>query len=150
MSELFVSAEITRDGLPSPLAPLNINDGVKYRLGKGLQVGSVSWRREVATSPFVYGRVAVHEVMDSAESAVEVHVLGASHAEVRSNLTPLIVAFTQQYSYELRISVEGQVNYWTCERADYKVGFMTETLAAKLVPVAFSFHRHPTPVAGGF
>ena len=144
-TELAVSASVTTSS-----GSLDLDDGVNFRLGKQVEIGSVSWRKEVVTSPFVAGRFPVHEVKDAAESSISVHVLGSNHAALRSNLATLLSAFTEQSSYQLTMTVEGQTSTWTCERADYQVGFATETLAALVVPVQLSFFRHPEPDAGEF
>ena len=144
-TELAVTATVTTSS-----GSLDLDDGVSYRLGRQVEVGSVTWRKEVVTSPFVAGRTPVHEVKDAAEASITIHVLGSNHAELRSNLSSLLDAFTNQYSYELTITVEGETRTWTCERADYEVGFATETMSALVVPVQLRFHRHPEPVAGEF
>lgn len=148
ISELSIIASVTRAELF--LADLDLNDGVKFTLGQNVNVGSVTWRKETAQSPFVQGRVPVHEVKDASESTIVVYVLGATHAALNANLKELLDAFTEQYSYILRINVEGSDNQWECERADYEVAFATETLSARFVPVTLSFHRKPTPAVGVF
>lgn len=150
IADLDVIATVTRAQLPFPNSELNINDGINYVLGKNVRVGAVTWRRETVNSPFVEGRVPVHEIKDAAESTVTVYCLGTHHTMLNQNIETLLEAFTQQYSYELRLNIEG-INYrWSCERADYEVAFATETLVAKFVPVQLTFHRKPTPVMGAF
>lgn len=141
---------MTRSNLSIPLSELDLNDETNYILGKNLRVGSVTWRKESATSPFVHGRVPIYEVKDAAESSIVVYVLGSTHAALTTNVATLLEAFTEQYSYELRLQVEGQDYHWRCERADYEVGFATETLNARFVPVTLSFFRHPVAVQGAF
>lgn len=150
MSELTVSALVTRSGLSTPKADLDIDDGAKFILAQGLRIGSVTWRRETVQSPFVEGRVPVHEVKDAAESTVIVYCKGANHTILDQNIAELLEAFTEQYSYLLKLNVNGVNHHWTCERADYEVAFATATLNALLVPVSLSFHRKPSPVAGAF
>jgi len=150
ISDITIAATVTRANLDPPLAVLDLNDEINYTLGRQLDVGSVSWRREVVTSPFVHGRFPIHEVKDAAESRLMVYTQGADHAGLKANIEQLLQAFTEQYDYELRIQVEGQDYHWRCERADYQVGFVTEMLAARFVPVVLSFHRHPIQAAGAF
>jgi hypothetical protein len=150
ISELTVVATVTRAGLTPPAAELNIDDGVNFALGRSVRIGAVTWRREVAQSPFVEGRIPVHEVKDSSESSIVVLCLGATHAALQANIGTLLEAFTQQYTYEVRLQIEGSDYHWVCERADYEVGWITETIAARVVPVNLTFHRAPTPVAGVF
>lgn len=146
MAELTLTALVTRTELS--LAALDIDDGTNFILGKGLDAGTVSWRKEVVTSPFYAGRVPVHEVKDSVEMTLVVYILGATHATLMTNLQTLLNAFTEQSTYEVQLTIEGQSYHWTCERADYQVGFATETLNARYIPVSLSFHRHPEPAAG--
>ena len=148
ISELAIIASVTRTELT--LADLDLNDMTKFILGQNINVGSVTWRKEAAQSPFIQGRIPVHEVKDAAESSIVVYVLGATHAALNANIKELLDAFTEQYSYILRINVEGVDNQWECERADYEVAFATETLNARFVPVTLSFHRKPTPAVGVF
>ena len=146
MPELDVVAFVTRDELE--LDPLDINDGVNFILGKGVQTGKLTWRKDTVTSPYVHGRFPVREVMDAVEMTLVVYALGSSHAVLTENIGVLIAPFTEQNEYELRIDVESQAYHWRCERADYEVAFATETLNALLVPVQFTIYRSPIAVAG--
>lgn len=148
MADITTIATVTRAELE--LAPLDINDGVNYVLGQGVNTTSVTWRKEAVQSPFVHGRVPVHEVKDAMESDVTIYVHGATPALVDTNLSTVISAFTDQFVYTLQISADGVDHQWDCERADYDVAFRTPMLAARIVPVRFSFFRHPIPVAGSF
>lgn len=150
MADLSISAHVTRANLTSPLADLSLNDDINYTFGKQLNVGRVAWRKETVTSPFIHGRVVVGEVMDAAEGSCVVYVHGGTHSALKTNLDTLLNAFTEQYEYVLKLMVEGQYYYWRCERADYEVGFMTETLKARHVPVMLSFFRRPIPDQGPF
>lgn len=150
MADLSVSAHITRANLAPALADLNLNDDVNYQLSSQVEMGAVAWRKETVTSPFVHGRVVVGAVKDAAEGSVTVYVKGNNHATLNTNLDTVITAFTEQDEYTLKLMVEGQYYYWQCERADYEVAFTTPTLKARLLPVRFSFFRHPTPVQGPF
>jgi hypothetical protein len=148
MADLAVTAVVTRTELG--LENLDINDNLNYQLGRALRIGSVTWRRESVTSPYVHGRIPVHEVKDAAESSLVVHCFGETSAAAMTNLGVLLEAFTGQWDYSIALNVDG-VNYqWRCERADYEVGFITETILAKLIPVSFTFHRHPIPLQGVF
>jgi hypothetical protein len=148
IADLSVAAVVTRTRLG--LGNLDIDDGAKFILGRAIRVGAVTWRREAVESPYVHGRIPVLEVMGAAESSIEVYALGSSHASLNSNLGELIAAFTKQYDYDLVLNVEGVTHQWRCERADYEVGFVTETLLARVVPVKLTFHRHPIPIQGVF
>lgn len=150
IADIDITATVTRANLSPPGSELDLNDGVKFIFAKGLRIGTVTWRRETVNSPFVEGRVPVHEIKDAAESTVIVYCLGATHAALNNNIAELLEAFTEQYTYELRMTVGGVNHRWACERADYEVAFATETLNALFVPVSLTMHRKPTPVAGAF
>lgn len=148
MSDISVSASVTRNELS--LGDLDLNDGVNYQLAKNFSAGSVTWRKQTVESPFYEGRYVVHEVKDAAETRLTVYVFGASYPALNSNLETLLAAFTEQSSYDVIITTEGQEHRWTCERADYEVAFATETVNALFVPVTFTMMRTPTPVSGAF
>lgn len=144
--ELDVEAVVTREELDA--APLDINDGANFILGKSVSVGKLTWRKDVVTSPYVHGRFPVREVMDAVESSIVVYCKGATHPILTENIELVIAAFTLQHEYELRLKVENQSYHWRCERADYEVAFATETLNALFVPVQLTFYRSPIPTAG--
>lgn len=146
ISDLDVVAQVMRDELS--LGPLDINDDTNFILGRNVRLGAVAWRRETATSPYVHGRIPVHEVKDAAESTVTVYALGGTPVALRNNIGVLLQAFTEQWEYQLALQLDGVLYQWRCERADYEVGFITETLVARFIPVTLSFHRHPIPVQG--
>ena len=148
MPELTLAAAVTRTELG--LTDLDINDIATYELAKQLNNGTVSWRKEIAQSPFYEGRFVVHEVKDAVEMSLIVYVHGESYPVINTRVQTLLEAFTEQYSYDLKITVNGQQHTWTCERADYDVAFATETVNALKVPVQLTTMRHPSPVAGAF
>lgn len=150
MADLLVVATVTRGNLETPRVPLDINDHVNFRLGRAMKVGEVVWRREAATSPYVHGSIPVHEVKEQVDASIEVHVLAETHEELNTNLATLLEAFTDQYTYELSLTVEGQEYRWRCDRADYQIAFATPTLNALVLPVSLAFTRHPIPAAGVF
>lgn len=149
-TDLTTIASVTRANLDTPLAELDINDLVNYSLGRAVRMGSVTWRKEAATSPYVDGRVIVHETRDAAEGSLVVYCMGDTHATLETNLSALLTAFTKQYSYQVKLQVEGVDHHWECERADYEVGYVTETVFARRVPVSLSFMRSPIAVQGSF
>lgn len=142
MADIAITALVSRSELS--LADLNIDDDVNYRLGANIDYGTVSWRRETVQSPYFAGRVPVHEVKDAVESKLVVYVLGSSHAVLNTNIQTLIEAVTEQYRWELKLTIEGVLHSWDCERADYQIAVATETMNARFVPVNLSFVRNPT------
>lgn len=146
IADLNITAEVTRTELG--LGNLDLNDDVNFRFGRGVEVGRLTWRKDVVTSPYVHGRFPVREVKDAVESKITVYVIAPDHATLSTNVGVLIGAFTEQYEYNLQIVVEGQTYAWRCERADYEVAFATETFNALFVPVSLAFYRSPIQVAG--
>lgn len=146
IADLNLTAIVTRTELG--LGDLDLNDEVNFQFGRGIEVGRLTWRKDVVTSPYVHGRFPVREVKDAVESKITIYVLGTDHATLSTNIGVLIGAFTEQYQYELQIIVEGQSYSWLCERADYEVAFATETFNAIFVPVSLSFYRSPIQVSG--
>lgn len=146
MSDINVSAWVTRTELS--LGNLDVNDGANYVLARGITPGAVSWRKQFVESPFYEGRYVVHEVKDAVEMKIPFYVHGATYAAVHANLETLLAAFTEQSTYEVHTVIEGVDHGWTCERADYEVGFVTEMFVAKMIPIQFTTMRAPTPAAG--
>lgn len=147
MPDITLAATITRDNLEVPLLALDINDEDNYIVGRSLQIASVSYRRTTVTSPWVGGRFVTNSVVDSVESAIEVYVIGSSYGNLMTNLSTLLDAFTQP-EFDLTLVIDGTTHTWTCEGADYEIGFITETIATRFMPTRFTFHRNPVPVAG--
>lgn len=150
MADITLTATVTRDNLESPAAALDINDDVNYVLGRNLQVGTVNWEKTTVTSPFSDGRFVVNERRAASEGGLEIYALGSTFTAVMTNLETLKQAFSEQHEYTLQINADGHDQQWLCERADYEVGFVTEMIASRMVPVRFTFYRHPVPIVGVF
>lgn len=148
MADVALLATVTRSNLSPDPGVLDLNDETSYVLGRRVEVGSVTWEKSTVTSPFVHGRFVVNERMGAAEAGIEVYVLGSDHTQVMNRVGTLLEAFTEQHEYVLRLVVDSVVHEWLCERADFEVGYMTETIAARHVPVRLSFYRRPVPVSG--
>lgn len=148
MADVALLASVTRSNLSPDPGVLDLNDEVNYTVGRRVEVGAVTWNKSTVTSPFVHGRFVVNERMDAAEAGIEVYAAGTSHTNVMGKIDTLLEAFTEQHEYVLRLVVDSVVHEWLCERADFEVGYMTETIAARLIPVRLSFYRRPVPVSG--
>lgn len=146
MADLDVNAWVTRTELQ--MSNLQINDGTVYTLARGLNPGTVSWRKQTVESPFYEGRYVVHEVKDAVEVKIPIYVHGTTHTNLDLNINALIEAFAHQSSFDLHVEVENRPYAWTCERADYEVGFVAEMLQAFRVPVHFTTMRVPTQLLG--
>ena len=150
MSDLALLATVTRSNLDPDPGVLDLDDGVNFSMGRSLDIGAITWEKTTVASPYIHGRFVTNERMAAAEGALEIYCLGNTNAACEDNLGTLLEAFTQQHEYVLRLVVNGVDHEWLCERADYEVGFITETLAARILPVRLSFYRNPVPVTGVF
>lgn len=146
MSDLNIQAWVSRTELS--LSNLDINDGDKYVLGRGMNPGAVSWRKQTVESPFYPGRYVVHEVKDAVEISIPVYVQANNYSNLNVHLETLLEAFTNQSSFLFTLVIDGYTNSWTCERADYEIGFAAETVLALRLPVQFKTMRVPTPASG--
>lgn len=112
-----------------------------------LVVGQMTWRREVATSPYVHGEVEVGAVRAAGQVAMTVRVSAADQSALQTAIDNLIDAVSVQ-SYTLSISLDGTAYTWTCGRASYSVTFDVGMYRGKRARVALVVPRHPVPVAG--
>lgn len=134
--------------LTTPSGNIDIVGGPIYLDADGLDVGVVL-RRQVATSPFVDGRVLVASVKDHSERTLTFNVVGNSVEGVRGSVTTLIYGLTQD-TYELHLSVDGEDSAWRCEPADYVVSLNASDAQALVCTVRATIPMHPVPVAGPF
>lgn len=146
-----VTVFVTRGELA--LADLQLVDHANgYEVVDGsLNAGQVSWRRSLVRSPFVEGAYetnAVRELVEGATVAVDVN--GPDQTTIRTRVAALIAAFTQS-TYELHVTLDGIAWAWTCMRADYSVGVVSDDIVFGLAaPVVLQFPRQPVPVAGPY
>lgn len=113
----------------------------------GFDAGRQTWRRELATSPFVAGALEVGAVRDQALGALVMRVKGATHAALQSSISTLVSAFTQS-EYTLTVTYDSTSYAWTCQRADYQLGFDQAMRIGFVARVAFTYPRSPVPVSG--
>jgi hypothetical protein len=138
---------------------LNINDGTNYLLdwesnGTSLfEPGTVAWRRDMITAPYVHGAFEANAVKDIVQASVELNIFAASQAALKTAVTNLINAFSQS-TYTLTLGVDGESYAWTCLRADYHIrpdALRTfDDSARKWMRGTFSFPRQPVAVTGPF
>lgn len=105
--------------------------------GEGFEGVGATWRRQVATSPFVHGEVQVHAVKDAQKLTGKIWCLGATHAQARAAANGLIDAVSET-RYFLTQTVDDVTTTWTCYQADYQEGNATRYLRAHAIPVTLT------------
>lgn len=138
---------------------LNINDGTNYLVdwdsnGTSLfDPGTVSWRREMVTSPYVHGAFEAGAVKDIVQASVELNIFAATQTALQTAETNLINAFSQS-TYTLTLGVDGTNYAWTCLRADYHVRFDAlrtfNDSGRKWSRGSFAFPRQPVGTSGPY
>lgn len=138
---------------------LNINDGVNYLVdwnsdGTSLiEPGTVAWRREMVTSPYVSGAYEAGAVLDIVQASVTVNIFASSAANLTTAVTNIKNAFVQS-TYTLALGLDGQTYSWTCLRADYTIGLTKlrtfNDSTVQWTQGVFAFPRQPVPVAGPY
>lgn len=138
---------------------LDINNGTNYLLdweadGTSLfEPGTVSWRREMVTSPYVHGAFEAGAVKDIVQASAVINIFAATQAALQTAETNLINAFSQA-TYTMTLGVDGTNYAWTCLRADYHVrpdALRTFNDAGrKWSKGTFQFPRQPVATSGPF
>lgn len=142
------SGHITRTSLSlSNLAIATATYDVMVDEGSLLDVGSVTWRRLTADSPYVNGRVLMAAVKDTPTMAVRIDVIGTDLADVQTKVGTLLTAVWQP-SYQLSLTFDSATYTWDCEPADASVGVNYAHLFGLACPVGLAIPRKPTPAAG--
>lgn len=125
-----------------------------YRIGgpdQLIDAGTVTHRNDWVRSPYLEGATLAGTVRDLVDGCtLDVDVVGADQAAIKTNVTALIAAFTQ-FVYVLTLSLDGSTWAWTCGPADYKVGPAEESnVYGLLCPVRFLFSRQPVASSGPY
>lgn len=119
-TDFDVTVTVSRSELSLGSLVLSADTGY-YVSRKGIGPGDVSQRRITVDTPFTSGRTLVHAVKDVVTSPVDVRVVGTSVDQLFSKIDQLTAAFSQ-FRYSVQIDIEGHVETWVCEPADYAVG----------------------------
>lgn len=147
MTDLPTIAKVSRPVLGG--GDLYINASPYRLVGPTVMGSSVQWERKTASSPWVDGDVTVARRRPSVRDTVSVYVTGTDQANMQTNITTLVTAFTQD-RYTLQIQI-GNANWaWDCEAADYSVQMETVHMYQKYVVCTFEVIRRPIALAGGF
>jgi hypothetical protein len=150
---LDLSVVLTRDWLG--LAPLEINDRVRYKIADQLMGTQVTYNRNQITSPWMDGAVTVSRQLEVISEPVSVEVWGRhgegdplSNAVLQQNMATVLRAFNQD-NFTLTIAVENATYAYQCEAADYQVTWTGNRFLAKEGYIAFSVPRQPMALTGG-
>jgi hypothetical protein len=160
-----ISGYITRSNLPTgALANLGIFNSTYMGLfgddsqaadsssDAGIDTGASSMKYTWANSPFVRGQQLVNFVPDNTTLYLRFLVAGASQAACQSSLGTIITACTQQFVYQVSVTLDTATYTFTCYPAEYHVGFNQWTWfgpgSGAGPPLYLAIPRDPTPVAG--
>jgi hypothetical protein len=160
MPDLVMSATISRTLLN--LSPLQINDGVVYRVSsESFLSGQMQWTRNQISSIYIDGAVTVARSRQIMNENFAVEVAGFNPANIgagvsqvyfQANMAALIAAMSQDsFTLDLLVGVNPDtVHYtYTGEAADVQVAWTTPRFAAMRGLVTFTMPRQPVPMAGG-
>lgn len=139
------AATVTRSDLG--LADLNINDGTNFKVSNEILGGTVTYDRNVVSSPYVNGDITVHRRRANVQERFAVYVYGSSQAVLRANVKTLIDAFSQD-TFNVTISLDSDPNTYQCEASDYTVEWSNAHIFSLQVRVMFNLNRKPIPLAG--
>lgn len=146
MALAVVAASVTRTELS--LADLDLVDpGVFTIVPSSLDVGSAGNEVDTVDSKWVDGVIGIGKKKGPVTMSMTVEVDGADQDAVDANLEILVDAFSQ-LTYDLTISYDGNDNTWTCLAAQRIQPDYSAREYQLFVPVALTFLRQPTPVAG--
>lgn len=141
---MIVDAWVTTDDDPFSLttSPYNIEGEA------GVDFGQQSWRRNMATSPFVHGGFPVTQVLENSQATLAVQVKASDQDSLADSIAALIAAFSQ-FEYELHIKFDDTEWGWTCWAADVAVESHDERMAQFNTVVRFSIPRSPIGIVNG-
>lgn len=114
---MSLSVWVTRTELG--LADLQLNQ-LPYKVSDW-DPGQQAWRRTWVDSQMVHGRVLLHAAKEVRFGALDLLVAGDTQAGRDTNRTALTNAFSQ-FDYEVRRDIDGHVQAWRCEPADWLFG----------------------------
>jgi hypothetical protein len=146
MPDVNISAVVNRDMLG--LLPLELADGSPYLLATQFLGAGVTWDRQTVASRWVDGDYTVSRRRGNVSEQIAIEIVAADMLSLRSAMTTLIEAFTQDH-FTLTVTVEGVVFAYDCEAGDYtNAMWNTPRLAASRGQVVFTVPRRPIAAAG--
>lgn len=139
-----VEAWVTTGGDPLSLttAPYHIEGE------SGVEFGGLTWRRTVATSPFVHGGFPVTQVKENAQLLLTIQVRSDSQDNLASQIAALVAAFSQ-FEYEFHVTYDDVEWAYTCWSADMSVGSHDERMGQYNVAVKITAPRSPMQLVDG-
>lgn len=153
MSDIDLTVLVDRSALG--LAPLNLNDGVLYKIGKQLLGGQLAWERTTISSPYVHGEETVHRRMQNVQEPLSVEVFGRTtdgalmtNSTLQQNMATLWTAF-QQDAFTVTVLLDDAIYTYQCEAAEMQVTWLGTRFTAKQGEVNFTVPRKPLALAGG-
>jgi len=154
MSDIVVHATLDTTALGTLKIDDKTDATVPYSLVRGgIGPGGLTWRKTTVTSPFVSGRVVVHEVKDAVPDTLKVRVRGSTTDWLDYYIYQLTQYF-ESFNFRLTLNVDGVVHSWNCESADWAVGdagaYQDMELRSHTQIVTASFMRDPIPLVGRF
>ena len=121
---------------------LDINDGLSFRIAKGLDEAAVSFRREEVTNPFLEGAYVVNALRENMHLNLEVRAIGETHMDMVDTLRKLTDALGQ-VSFKLQVTVDNAQWTYNCYASDYSVLMPPEYLHARMATVKAQILHHP-------
>ena len=113
--------------------------------------GPRAWIRNTVAGPFTHGRYLVSRTLEQGEAPLTVRVVGADVTQVALRMA-LLVSALEQFTFTLRLTIDGEVSEWACEGADSVPGdggaLDDELLGNYQQLVTFRIPRHPIPLVG--
>lgn len=132
------------------LADLNLNDHINYYVSNdSIFSGTVQYRRNTVTSPYVASGVTVNAVADLVQDVFAVEVLGGTSGALgTANNYAAIVAAFGQYDFNLTFSFDSGVYTYACQTSDYTTDWTQGRGLANQLEVKFTLYRSPIAING--
>lgn len=119
-----------------------------------IDFGSVEWRRNMVTSPYMHGAYEATAVLDMAPVTFQVSILGdpsnaGTHTFIHDRLGDFVYQI-QSAEWELEIILGGMTYRWLCLRANYQIKMDRIMWRGTVARVIVSTLRYPIPIEGAF
>lgn len=145
MVDVDLQVSLTRAALG--LGTLELNDHVNYAIAPGSFGGQVTWQRNTVSSPYMDDEITTFRHRGKVQENIVIEVYGSTPTQVQTNVDTLIRAIVQS-SFDLILSINGQIHTYGCETADYQMSFDGNRFVAKQMQVKLTVPRSPVPKAG--
>lgn len=147
VSLTITRTELSLTTLDISASPFGLPDGS----ANDPDFGIVTWRRDLARSPYLHGAQLLGKVKDLVEGCtLDIDVTGADQAAIKTNVTTLVNAFSQ-FSYVLTLTLDASTWAWTCQPADYRIDpAKGSNVYGLLCSTRFVFARQPVASSGPY